>query len=215
MEFRASFYEECVSYALHNKGYQAKDFEDTPLRVYQRRVANKANIFKALSKGGIVIPIIHGSLLDIEGAEPVATVLLAADNVKQQVTLYNPVTQTPEYHNLQRFIKAWEDGGGLCTTAFLNTDAYRPKLLNLEYVQLPADINELLEAMAENAHDRWALERQSEGWTYGPERDDQLILTPDMVPYGELSESEKEYDRIMATDTLRLLFALGYKLVKG
>ena len=35
-----------------------------------------------------------------------------------------------------------------------------------------------------------------------------------MVPYAQLPESEKQYDRIMAEDTLKLLIALGYEMVK-
>lgn len=59
------------------------------------------------------------------------------------------------------------------------------------------------------------MERQSEGWTYGPKRDDEKLETPDMVPYAQLPESEKQYDRIMAEDTLKLLIALGYKITKA
>jgi hypothetical protein len=40
------------------------------------------------------------------------------------------------------------------------------------------------------------------------------LETPDMVPYSQLPESEKQYDRVMADDTLKLLIALGYRIVK-
>lgn len=65
-------------------------------------------------------------------------------------------------------------------------------MLDLTYVELPDGQDELLEAMAENAHDMWARERQSEGWTYGPERNDQLLETPDMVPYAPVDTHEIE-----------------------
>lgn len=35
-----------------------------------------------------------------------------------------------------------------------------------------------------------------------------------MAPYSHLSESEKQYDRIMGEDTLKLFSALGYKIEK-
>ena len=80
---------------------------------------------------------------------------------------------------------------------------------------MPDSFEELREAVAENAHDMWALERQSEGWTFGSKRDDSKLETPDMVPYSQLPESEKQYDRLMAEDTLKLLLALGYKIEKN
>lgn len=215
MDFTAAYYEQCVSYALAQKGLQAETFKDTNLRVYQRRIASDRAIFKALSKKGIIIPLVEASLLGSSGVEPIAVVLLASDAVKQTVTFYNPITDQTEQASINNFIRAWKNGGGLCTTAFPADDTYRPKLIDLSHVQLPGDMDELLEAMAENVHDRWALERQSEGWTYGSERDDQQLLTPDMVPYSQLPESEKEYDRLMALETLRLLYALGYKVVRN
>ena len=92
---------------------------------------------------------------------------------------------------------------------------YIPKPIDLSDVSISEDLRELREAIAENAHDTWALERQSEGWTWGPKRDDSKLETPDMVPYSQLPESEKQYDRIMAEDTLKLLVALGYKIEKN
>jgi len=91
---------------------------------------------------------------------------------------------------------------------------YNPKLIDLAHVDLPDFMDELCEAIAENAHDTWAWERQSEGWTYGPVRNDEKLETPDMIPYRDLPDSEKQYDRVMAFDTLRLLIALGYKIEK-
>jgi hypothetical protein len=53
-----------------------------------------------------------------------------------------------------------------------------------------------------------------EGWTYGPHRDDAMKYSPDLVPYSDLPEEEKEYDRLMARETLKLVRGLGYKIVK-
>ena len=91
---------------------------------------------------------------------------------------------------------------------------YIPKPIDLSDVEITESFIELREAMAENAHDVWAANRQAEGWTYGPQRNDELKQTPDMVPYSELSEEEKEYDRVMVTRTIKLLKKLGYDLVK-
>ena len=91
---------------------------------------------------------------------------------------------------------------------------YVPKPIDLSDVELTEDLNELREAIAENAHEVWAENRQAEGWSYGPQRDDKLKQTPDMVPYSQLPESEKEYDREMAIKTIKLLYKLGYDIVK-
>lgn len=91
---------------------------------------------------------------------------------------------------------------------------YNPKPIDLSDVELTEDLNELREAIAENAHEIWAANRKAEGWSYGPERNDQLKQTPDMVPYSQLTEGEKEYDREMAMKTIKLLKKLGYDLIK-
>lgn len=91
---------------------------------------------------------------------------------------------------------------------------YIPKPIDLSDVELTEDLNDLREAIAENAHEIWALNRQSQGWTYGPERNDALKQTPDMVPYSQLPDSEKHYDREMAMNTIKLLEKLGYDLIK-
>jgi len=207
-------YADCVKYALHQKGFDADDFENTDMRVYYRRVANPLTIFKTLKKGGIIIPVVDAGFVGLAGGNA-AVVLLGVSDDSVQVQIYDPVKECVEDRTAQAFLEAWDKAGGLCTTAFVNDGTYTPKLLDLTYVELPDGLDELLEAMAENAHDMWARERQSEGWTYGPERNDQLLETPDMVPYARLAESEKQYDRIMAADTLKLLTALGYKIVKG
>ena len=72
----------------------------------------------------------------------------------------------------------------------------------------------LTELIAENVHDNWAVGRISEGWTYGETRDNEKKTTPCLVPYEELPDSEKEYDRNTAIQTLKLIVALGYKISK-
>ena len=91
---------------------------------------------------------------------------------------------------------------------------YDPMPIDLTDVNLPQELMELREAIAENAHDVWAMERKAQGWTYGPCRDDQKKETPCMVAYSQLPDSEKEFDREMAMNTLKLLVKLGYDIVR-
>jgi hypothetical protein len=89
---------------------------------------------------------------------------------------------------------------------------YEPQPIDTCGVELPEDLEALGERLAENAHDRWAELRMSEGWTYGERRDDDARTHPDLVPYAQLPEGEKEYDRRTATETLRAILALGYRI---
>lgn len=81
-------------------------------------------------------------------------------------------------------------------------------------VQLPQELNELVEEMAKNVHEVWAQSRMEQGWTYGPERSDALKHHPCLVPYEDLPEVEKAYDRDTALGTLRLICKLGFKITK-
>ncbi len=91
---------------------------------------------------------------------------------------------------------------------------YTPKPINTRGIALPSEINNLVEKLAKNAHDVWAVQRIKDGWTYGEKRDDGLKKHPCLVRYEELPESEKEYDRKMAVETLKTILALGYRIEK-
>ena len=91
---------------------------------------------------------------------------------------------------------------------------YNPIPINTDQIKLPDDITELAELLAKNAHDVWAKQRMADGWTYGEQRDDEQKRHPCLVPYLDLPESEKEYDRIMSFETLKVILALGYQIKK-
>ena len=69
---------------------------------------------------------------------------------------------------------------------------YQPRPINISNIELDTELNELREAIAENAHDIWAQDRLSQGWKYGHVRNDETLETPCMVPYSELSDEDKE-----------------------
>ena len=89
---------------------------------------------------------------------------------------------------------------------------YVPKPIDTSDVKLPEDLLLLTEKIAENVHEVWAAGRISEGWTYGEKKDVETKKTPLLVPYGELPESEKDYDRNTAIGTLKLIVKLGYTI---
>lgn len=91
---------------------------------------------------------------------------------------------------------------------------YTPKPADLSDVNLPADLEPLIEQMAKNVHDVWAESRIHDGWRYGPERNDERKEHPCLVEYDELPDSEREYDRNTAIGTLKLILKLGFKIEK-
>ena len=90
---------------------------------------------------------------------------------------------------------------------------YEPNPKDTKGIILPPDIMALAEKLAENAREVWARRRMDEGWTFGPQRDDKLKKHPCLVPYGELPESEKEYDRSASMETLKLILSQGYQII--
>ena len=90
--------------------------------------------------------------------------------------------------------------------------AYKPKPVDTSRVRLTDSLLELTELLAENTHEVWAQQRLDDGWTLGPERSDEKKHHPCLVPYDQLPESEKEYDRQTALETLRVIAALGFRI---
>ncbi len=91
---------------------------------------------------------------------------------------------------------------------------YKPNPIETSNVKLPKDLLELTEKIAENVHENWSKGRLADGWVYGETRNDEKKTTPCLVPYSELTEEEKEYDRNTAIQTLKLIVALGYRIEK-
>ena len=89
---------------------------------------------------------------------------------------------------------------------------YRPEPVETADIELDANIASLVELLARNVHELWAQERLAQGWTYGPARDDSGKRHPCLIPYEQLSEAEKNYDRRVAMGTLKAIAAFGYRL---
>ena len=211
--------------ALHNVG---RHLESKGLVVTRQYNASINDIANALNEDErIIVAVDGGELLGnpedeaiedrIIGQIPDHTVVvLSLDEKSNTITLFDPNSSNAnDTYPIDRFKDAWDDSKNYMVTITSDSmKTYTPKPIDLSDVELTEDLNELREAIAENAHEIWAENRQAEGWTYGPQRDDQLKQTPDMVPYSQLPEGEKEYDREMAMKTIKLLKKLGYDLIK-
>ena len=92
---------------------------------------------------------------------------------------------------------------------------YTPAPLDTSGVTLSPELLELTERIAANVHDVWAAGRIADGWRYGATRDDARKLHPCLVPYDELSESEKMYDRNTAIETLKMVLLFGFSIERS
>ena len=134
------------------------------------------------------------------------------DNI---VTIFDPYEE-PYISNipLPDFLNAWKESHNYMIQVLQSVDEYEPHPINVDTIPLDGDLEELQEAIAENAHDVWAEARIKDGWSYGNERDDSNKFHPDLIPYTALPDSEKEYDRIMAFNTIKLVKKLGFDIIK-
>lgn len=91
---------------------------------------------------------------------------------------------------------------------------YKPQPIDTSDVKLPVELEELVEEMSRNVHEVWADSRIKQGWSYGERRNDELKTHPCLVPYEELPEIEKEYDRNTSIGTLKMIMKLGFNISK-
>ncbi len=93
--------------------------------------------------------------------------------------------------------------------------SYQPQTIDTSNIRLKSELEGLVERLAENNHNHWAQKRIDEGWRYGPKRNDQEKEHPDLVPYQQLPEAEKEYDRKTVSEFLKSVVALGYTITRA
>lgn len=91
---------------------------------------------------------------------------------------------------------------------------YTPQPIDTSDVQLPQELEPIIEVLAENVHEVWAKSRLDQEWHYGKVRDDDQKTHPCLIPYDDLPEMEKEYDRATSVGTIKLLIKLGFTITK-
>lgn len=210
--------------ALHNVG---RHLENKGLLVGRRYKATVEDIAEALAKNeGVIVAVDGGELLKsgteelredlLMGPMPDHTVVVTAlDLTNNTITLFDPNSpNAKDIYLIAHFNDAWCDSKNYLVTTSNTMKTYNPRPIDLSDVELSDDLLELREAIAENAHEVWAVERIAQGWSYGPCRDDEKRHTPCLVPYSQLPDSEKRFDREMAMNTIKLLKKLGYDLIK-
>ncbi len=89
---------------------------------------------------------------------------------------------------------------------------YTPKPIDTSGVELPPELEPLMETLAINTHEIWASKRVNEGWIVGAKRDDKKKTHPDLVPFEQLSKIEQDYDRDVVESVLKAAIALGTRI---
>ena len=195
--------------------------EKNNLSVSRRYDSTIEEIVRLLDNGNQLIAVIDNSMLLHDVVENTkrpnhAVAISSVSSSTDEITLFNPYTEEElTTYSLSLFLNAWAQSNNyLVVVNTTNKFVYEPYPIHLDDITLDEDLSELQEAIAENAHEIWAKARTYQGWTYVPERNDQKKETPDMVPYCNLPESEKLYDREMAMQTLKLVKKLGFEIKK-
>lgn len=195
--------------------------EKNNLPVSRRYNSTIEEVVRLLSAGNQLIAVVDDTLLGNAQSSakqhPNHAVAISSISVEtDEIILFNPNTDEElTKYSISSFMEAWKQSNNYLVV--INTTdrfIYEPSPIGLDDVELSEDLSELQEAIAENAHEIWAKNRRDQGWSYGPERNDQKKETPDMIPYCNLPESEKLYDREMAMQTLKLVKKLGFEIVK-
>lgn len=198
----------CLGYLLAYSGLLVNRKYDSTIDDIQQALAMDNDVVVGVDREKL-----YAEAVDLEDLTNHAVVVTHIE--KDSVTIFDPYEE-PYISNipLSDFLNAWKESHHYMIQVLQSVEEYEPHPVNVDKIPLDGNLEELQEAIAENAHDVWAEARIKEGWTYGEKRDDTNKKHPDLVPYTALPDSEKEYDRIMAFNTIKLVKKLGFDIVK-
>lgn len=198
----------CLGYLLAYSGLLVNRKYDSTIDDIQQALAMDNDVVVGVDREKL-----YAEAVDLEDLTNHAVVVTHIE--KDSVTIFDPYEE-PYISNipLSDFLNAWKESHNYMIQILQSVEEYEPHPVNVDKIPLDGNLEELQEAIAENAHDVWAEARIKEGWTYGEKRDDTNKKHPDLVPYTALPDSEKEYDRIMAFNTIKLVKKLGFDIVK-
>ena len=198
----------CLGYLLAYSGLLVNRKYDSSIDDIQHALAMDNDVVVGVDREKL-----YAEAIDTEDLTNHAVVVTHVE--KDFVTVFDPykdpfVSRIP----LSDFLNAWKESQHYMIQILQSVEEYEPHPIDVDDIPLDGNLEELQEAIAENAHDVWAKARLMEGWTYGEERNDTEKKHPDLVPYTALLEGEKEYDRLMAYNTIKLVKKLGFDIVK-
>ncbi len=111
---------------------------------------------------------------------------------------WESLTQDLQYSNIRQ---------ALCIVDKLDAVGFR--ISNGPDGDVTGFTDEEVEVMSVIEHDRWCDERISNGWVYGPKKDVDNRISPYIVPWEELSDEIREYDRQAVRNIIPILKRVG------
>lgn len=196
---------------LHHMGRLLEKYGMSVTRSYGNTLDD---IKEALSQKKRIIAVVDYGYLREGLPNGVFHAMVCISVNDEYVRVYDPAIG--EAHNYQEdgFSRSWAESKYYLVVATVNNLKYIPHPIDVDSIELDDELIELTESIAENAHEIWAQERIEQGWQYGETRDDLNKLHPDLVPYAELKESEKNMDRLMSVKTIKLVKKLGFRITR-
>lgn len=196
---------------LHSMGHLLEKYG---MRVSRSYDCTAESLQKALERRDRTILVVDYGQLTTNEPDGIFHAVVCICLEGKMIRIYDPAIKGHSYYPVESFTKAWSYSRFYMVSASADKLEYIPHPIDVSDVDLDDSLLDLSEAIAENAHEIWAHKRSEEGWTFGPERNDSLKQTPDMVPYDELLESEKMYDRDVSLNTICLVKKLGFSIHK-
>lgn len=89
---------------------------------------------------------------------------------------------------------------------------YKPNPIDTSDVVLPSAVDEIAELLSRNVHEVWASQKIQNGFSYGATDDMDQKTHHNLVPYDQLSEADRQYDRNTALETIKALITLGFAI---
>ncbi len=91
---------------------------------------------------------------------------------------------------------------------------YNPNPEDTSNIKLSDDIVAVFEQISKNTHEVWAKGRIDEGWIHGDIYDGIRKMHPRLVPYEQLPEDEKAFDRNTTAQVIKMLIKLGFIVIR-
>lgn len=194
----------CLGNLLAYSGMFVSRRYDSTLEDIQRALEKDSDVVIGVDREKL-----YAEEVDLEDLTNHAVVVTKIDN--DAITIFDPYEDPyVKKVSISDFLNAWKESHNYMIQVFQSADEYEPHPINVDSIPLDEDLEELIEAIAENAHDIWAEKMMKDGWTYGNERDELKKQDPCILPYTALPDDEKEYDRLMAYNTIKLVKKLGF-----
>lgn len=198
----------CLGNILAFSGLYINRKFDAELEDIQKAIDNDCDVMVGVDREKL-----YAEEVDPEDLTNHAVVVTAIDN--DAVTIFDPYeAQSTSRIPVTDFLNAWKESHHYMIKVLHSIEEYEPYPIDVDSIPLNGELEQLQEAIAENAHNVWAKARMKEGWTYGKEWDEAQKHDPTIMPYTALPDSEKEYDRLTAFNTIKLVKKLGFDIVK-